>query len=306
MFDALDPIDRRLLEEFQRDLPLVPSPYAAMAHRLGITQAETLARLAKLREAGAVARVGAVARPNTLGASTLAALAVAPAHIARAAAVLTAEPGVNHAYLREDAVNLWFVATAPDRAALDESLSRIGRALGQTPIDLPLERPYHIDLGFSLAGVSRKAPARPFDPSALRADDRGLAQALCDGLELVARPWQALARLGVIVRHRRLGWLANAMVCLRPPARRLDRVGALLAAAPGVTLCYRRRPDALRWNWPLFCMIHARTREVAERTLADALRAADAVHAERKILFSTRCLTQRAALLAAPATEIAA
>jgi DNA-binding Lrp family transcriptional regulator len=110
----------------------------------------------------------------------------------------------------------------------------------------------------------------------------------------------------VIVRHRRLGWLANAMVCLRPPARRLDRVGALLAAAPGVTLCYRRRPDALRWNWPLFCMIHARTREVAERTLADALRAADAVHAERKILFSTRCLTQRAALLAAPATEIAA
>ena len=35
MMQRLDPLDRRLLDEFQRDLPLVPRPFAAMADTLG-------------------------------------------------------------------------------------------------------------------------------------------------------------------------------------------------------------------------------------------------------------------------------
>ena len=34
MMQRLDPLDRRLLDEFQRDLPLVSRPFAAMADTL--------------------------------------------------------------------------------------------------------------------------------------------------------------------------------------------------------------------------------------------------------------------------------
>ena len=35
---AVAPTELRLLDEFQRDLPLEPRPYASMARRLGMTE----------------------------------------------------------------------------------------------------------------------------------------------------------------------------------------------------------------------------------------------------------------------------
>ena len=67
----LTDIERRLLNDFQHDFPLSPTPYADIAQSLGVSEAEVLATLARLKDAGAVSRVGAVVRPNTVGASTL-------------------------------------------------------------------------------------------------------------------------------------------------------------------------------------------------------------------------------------------
>mgnify|MGYP002718411987 CR=1 FL=1 len=67
-------LDTRLLDEFQRDLPLVPRPFAAMARMLGTCEADVLDRLRRLQDCGRISRVGATCRPNTAGASTLAAL----------------------------------------------------------------------------------------------------------------------------------------------------------------------------------------------------------------------------------------
>jgi len=318
----LDPTDRHLLEAFQRDLPLVPRPFDAIATVLGVTEAEVLTRLARLIESGAVSRVGAVCRPNTAGASTLAAIA-APEHAVDAvAAEIGAEPGVNHSYLREDRVNLWFVATGPDRAHVDAALARIAARTRLPVIDLPLVRAYHIDLGFSLEGAADKHRARPArDPAPMRAADAPLVQALCDGLALVPRPFAGLgaalglseaqvmarvarlsaegllSRVGVIVRHRALGWRANAMVCFAIPEAEADARGALLAAEPGVTLCYRRRADPARWPYPLFCMIHATRRDAALEVLARAEARAGLATTPRRILFSLRCFKQRGALV---------
>ena len=123
--DRLDPLDTRLLDEFQRDLPLVDRPFASIGQAIGLSEAEVLSRLSRLQATGAVARVGATVRPNTAGASTLAAMAVPGTRIDEVAALIGAEPGINHSYLREDGWNLWFVATAPDKAALQAMLDRI-------------------------------------------------------------------------------------------------------------------------------------------------------------------------------------
>ncbi len=146
----LSGLDKRLLNDFQRDFPLEPEPYAVLAERLGVSEAQVLEALQALQEAGAVARVGPVFRPNGVGVSTLAAMAVAPHRLAEIAALVSAHPAVNHNYEREHRFNLWFVVTAPDANALQQALEEIEQSTGCPLLDLPLQEDYHIDLGFEL------------------------------------------------------------------------------------------------------------------------------------------------------------
>ncbi|MFC3167372.1 Lrp/AsnC family transcriptional regulator [Paracoccus fontiphilus] len=321
---APDCLNTRLLDDFQRDLPLVPRPFAAMADILGTTEGDVLERLARMQDCGRISRVGATCRPNTAGASTLAALAIPPARIEEVAAIVGAEPGVNHSYLREDRWNLWFVATAPSDDDLAASLTRIEAASGLAVLSLPLVRPFNIDLGFRLRGPRRPlGPDRAPDMAALHADDRPLMQALSAGLDLVPAPFAALARrlgrteadviariaslaeariltrVGVIVRHRALGWAANAMVVWHLPDDAIEAAGRALSQVPGVTLCYQRRRVPGVWDWPLFCMIHARSRPEALAVLDCARALPDLAGLPHKILFSTRCFKQRGALIEA-------
>ena len=70
---SLSPTDFQLVNDWQRDFPLVSRPYAELGAWLGISEAEVITRLRALAEAGTVSRIGAVFRPHTLGWSTLAA-----------------------------------------------------------------------------------------------------------------------------------------------------------------------------------------------------------------------------------------
>ncbi len=126
----LDEQDRRLIDGWQRDLPIVSAPFAAVGATLGLPESDVLARLARLQQSGALSRVGAVVRPNTVGASTLAAISVPPERLEAAAAAIVVEPGVNHAYEREHAYNLWFVVTAPDATEVAEAIVRIEQRAG--------------------------------------------------------------------------------------------------------------------------------------------------------------------------------
>ncbi|AWK88210.1 Lrp/AsnC family transcriptional regulator [Azospirillum thermophilum] len=147
---APDPLDRQLLDRFQRDFPLDPRPYARIAERLGCGEAEVLDRLARLTDSGAIGRIGVTLRPNTVGASTLAALDVPPGRLEAVAAAVSAVEEVNHNYQREGSPNLWFVVTAPTRPRLDAALERIAAETGLPVLDLPMEAGYHLDLGFAL------------------------------------------------------------------------------------------------------------------------------------------------------------
>lgn len=146
----LTDIERRLLNDFQHDFPLSPTPYADIAQSLGVSETEVLAALVRLEGAGAVSRVGAVVRPNIIGASTLAAMAVPPEDLERVAALVSGYAEVNHNYEREHRLNLWFVATAPDSTRLQQVLDKIAARSGYEVLPFPLIEDYHIDLGFEL------------------------------------------------------------------------------------------------------------------------------------------------------------
>ena len=317
--------DRRLIDGFQRDFPLEPEPFRIVADKLDLDESGVLASLIRLSESGVISRLGAVLRPNCAGASTLAAMA-APAHrLETIAEAVNAEPGVNHNYEREHKLNLWFVVTGANRAAIAASLARIQSRVGLDVLDFPLLRSFHIDLGFPIftIGEGAKKIARGASPPPPEADDIRLLTVIEDGLPLCRRPYQqvatrlgwreqdviarlrrliacgAVARFGLVVRHHVLGYRANAMVVWDVDDGVLPDIGARLAAAPGVTLCYERPRRPPVWRYNLYSMVHGRDRDQVQAEIAVLAENVGAASRGHEILFSRRCFRQRGAKLSA-------
>jgi len=324
----MEALTEQLLNNFQRDFPLQPQPFAAIAQLLNTDAGTVLQRLKELQSKGAVSRVGAVFKPNTVGASTLAAMSVPEALLETIAPVVSGFPQVNHNYEREHAYNLWFVATAASQSELAETLCRIEARTGYSVLSLPLVKDYHIDLGFPMQLGNQPEPlaleSEPGCPAetetqadAYSAED--LIAAIQDGLPLVARPYQQIAerlgwseqkviarlgqlidsgvikRLGVVVRHHELGYRANAMVVWDVPDSEVDRLGHLLGRQDCVTLCYRRPRHLPDWPYNLFCMVHGRDRDEVLACVARMSEGLGLDDIHRTVLFSGRRFKQRGA-----------
>lgn len=147
---ALNDLEKRLLNEYQKGLPLSPTPFADIARRLGTSEALVLKILDRLQQLGVISRVGPVFKPKQVGASTLAAMAVPEALLTAVADQISAYPEVNHNYEREDSYNLWFVVTAPSQQRLEQVLAEMESKTGYPILYLPLQKQFHIDLGFPL------------------------------------------------------------------------------------------------------------------------------------------------------------
>ena len=320
----LAPVDLALLDRWQRDFPLVPRPFALLGAALGLAEADVIARVRDLSERDLISRVGAVVRPNTVGASTLAAMAVPPDRLAAVAREVSVEAGVTHNYEREHVLNLWFVVTAADAAGARATLNRIQARTGLEVLDLPLERAYHIDLGFSLTNGGLSKRGRGSSPVDLGhcGLDRDILAALEDGLPILERPYDAVARhlglsekdvierlkrlidsglvtrFGLVVKHRNLGYRANAMAVWNLPDDDADRVAAAFIGHSFVTLCYRRPRRLPRWPYNLFCMVHGRDRFTVREQIAKLNTAAGTGGRQQAILFSRKCFKQRGARFA--------
>lgn len=310
-----DAADLAFVNRWQRGFPLEARPFAGM----GISEDQALATLRSLKQLGVIDRVGPVFRPNTVGASSLAAMSVPPERLAEVAALVSDQPGVNHSYEREHRYNLWFVVTGRDAITVEETIRALEEATGLRVLRLPLLEEFHVDLGFDLENrdAPRTAPPKSFPP--LSPAERKLVAATAAGLPLVAAPYAAVSqelgisesevlellrtmladgrirRIGAVVRHRRLGYEANAMAVWDVPDRQVAALARRLSRDPAVTLCYRRSRALPDWPYNLYCMVHGRLRgEVANdiARLAAALGLDAFPHA---VLFSTRCFSQRAA-----------
>lgn len=330
----MKPLTRRLLNDYQREFPLNPAPFDRLARELDTDIGELLEQLRALQVSGVVSRVGPVFRPNTIGASTLAAMAVPRAQLEQVAALVNRFPQVNHNYEREHRYNLWFVLTAEDTEAVTATLAAIRRQSGYDVMSLPLVRDYHIDLGFNmrldrrtgqLAGNDELQPvATPPTEAAPGGCAEDLIAAIQDGLPLVARPYLAIAqrigcseaevidrlrgmlasgiikRLGVVVRHHELGYRANAMVVWDVPDDRVEAIGLQLGEQDCVTLCYQRPRRLPDWPYNLFCMVHGQDRgEVLDciERMSTALGIGTIPH---EVLFSGRRFRQRGAYYRMP------
>lgn len=143
-----------------------------------------------------------------------------------------------------------------------------------------------------------------------------LREAIQDGLPLTPRPFLSLAemlgttedtviklirafreeglikRMGVVVRHRSLGYDANAMVVWNVPDAQVDELGCKFRELEHVTLCYRRPRRLPEWPYNLFCMIHGRDRQTVLEQIDAMVERFSLHHIDRDVLFSTHCFKQ--------------
>ncbi|MDD5214765.1 MAG: Lrp/AsnC family transcriptional regulator, partial [Methylococcales bacterium] len=106
---SLTLLQKKLLNDFQRNFPLSPTPYADIATTLNVTEEQVLQAFEELGKQAAISRIGAIIPPNQIGVSTLAAMSVPEDELERVALQVNHFREVNHNYERENVVNLWFV-----------------------------------------------------------------------------------------------------------------------------------------------------------------------------------------------------
>lgn len=148
---------------------------------------------------------------------------------------------------------------------------------------------------------------------------QSIIHAIQDGIPLTPRPFADIAndvgsdedtvieivrhlqasgvikRFGVVVRHRELGFRANAMVVWDVPDESVCMTAKRLTEDPAVTLCYRRPRRLPHWPYNLFCMVHGQDRGSVQAKIS-ALRRAAGIHAlPFSVLFSRRRFKQRGA-----------
>ncbi len=156
-----------------------------------------------------------------------------------------------------------------------------------------------------------------------------LRRLLEGGLPLAARPYQRLAeqigsveervleqiqrwqeeglfrRVGLVLKHRALGFRANAMLVMDIPDAQVDEIGRRLGQAAGVNLCYQRPRRLPQWPYNLFCMVHGREREQVCQLIGRLLADNGLSDVPHQLLFSTRAFKQCGGRFAPPLVESA-
>jgi DNA-binding Lrp family transcriptional regulator len=308
--NALDDLDRELLNAVQWDFPLVPRPFAVLADRLGTDEPTARARVQKVKDADVLRQLSAIFDTRALGySSALVAAKVDPERVDEAAAAVSDHPGVSHNYKRNHAYNLWYTVAVPPGETLDDHVDVLHRESGALVTrKLPTLTLYKIGVKLDMTGktaanaktevLEHERPERRAEMPVPDFSELELAtiQVVQHDLPTVERPFAAYAeqirggvseddvltllqsfkerkwmrRFAAVMNHRAAGFKANAMGVWAVPDGHLDEIGPQMAGFAAVSHCYRR-PTYDDWPYSVFTMIHGRSARDCEATV-DAIR----------------------------------
>lgn len=301
---GMDAIDQHLLNEMQDRFPLIREPFAELAARAGVTEAEAIAHVAGMRESGVLRQVSPIFDTKALGYNTsLVAMRVPEDRLKDAAEIVNAHPGVSHNYRRTHAFNMWFTIAVPPGSDLQAHVDALHEAAGaESTRMLPTLRLFKIGVTLDMTGerainhrstpqythedreVASKHTLSDRDIEIVRAVQGDLplhsdpfappAAALgisVDDLLLALEDLQRrgyLRRFAAILRHRKAGFGANGMAVWAVPPEDIASMGQTMAGYTTISHCYQR-PVYEDWKYNLFTMIHARKKGECEDFVAE-------------------------------------
>ena len=77
-----------------------------------------------------------------------------------------------------------------------------------------------------------------------------------------------IRKMGAVLRHREAGFKANALCAWNVPPEEIDCVAKIMSNHSAVSHCYDRT-TAPNWNYNLYTMIHAQSREECEKIVSE-------------------------------------
>lgn len=149
--DALDNIDRAILNIIQSEFPLKSRPYFIISQQVGITEEEAFLRIKRLRKSGIIRRIGANFDSSKLAfKSTLCAAKITTEKLDTFIATVNECPGVTHNYLRSHEYNIWFTLIASSWDEICATIDKISKETGVNILNLPKTRLYKIKVNFEI------------------------------------------------------------------------------------------------------------------------------------------------------------
>ncbi|WP_406644793.1 Lrp/AsnC family transcriptional regulator [Aliisedimentitalea scapharcae] len=130
--------DREIIEALQGGLPLVSAPFAEIAGRLDMPEADLVARIDAMKQSGVIRRIAAAPNHYKLGMTSngMTVWNVADDQIAKLGAKIGALPFVTHCYERPRALpdwpyNLFAMVHGSSPAEVEEKREQIKALLGE-------------------------------------------------------------------------------------------------------------------------------------------------------------------------------
>ncbi len=147
----MDKIDRAIINNLQGGFPICDHPYAVVAERLGIDEAELLRRLQRMLERKQLSRFGPMYHAERLGGGlSLCAMRVPEADFERVAEQVNAFPEVAHNYARDHEFSMWFVLGTETPERIEAVCREIEQATGYRVYNMPKKQEFFVGLRFEV------------------------------------------------------------------------------------------------------------------------------------------------------------
>ena len=286
----LNETDKRILEEIQKDFPLVSNPFKEIGIKCNITEQETIDKIQKFSSENIIREISAILNASMIGyKSILVAVKANNDSINKVAEKINQHPGVSHNYLRENKYNIWFTLTIKQEFSFHNEVKNILGSKGVSGyLILPSINTFKIGVNFRFSEdkVDQQKPVNSFTNKQveLKSDQKLIINKLQENFNIVSNPYKSICeylnisefrlfeqikelkkagmikRISAVLRHRNIGFDFNGMTCLKIPDDKIKSAGEKTALFPEVSHCYQR-PTFPDWPYSLFAMIHSRTKK---------------------------------------------
>lgn len=292
-------MEEELLYKMQNSFPMTDKPFKVLAEDLNSDETTVIDMVKRLKDEGIIRQTSAIFDTKRLGySSSLVAFKIPAERIEKAAEIINRHPGVSHNYERNHDFNLWFtIATAPDSVlGLESTVERLAKLTNADDyIILPTLKMFKISVKLDTTGKrakKEKVHKKEHKDIKLKAKHFAVIRELQKDIPIVSEPFAEISkklnmsydelfeiagqlkdagvmrRFATILNHRKAGFTANAMSVWSVPEDEGEEMGKKIAEYSAVSHCYLR-PKFPNWQYNLFAMVHAKSREKCEEIIDD-------------------------------------